>query len=336
MDNRLRGKSTTNSGAATLFMTTPFISIVVETISLRCQRASGSIADGLNDALKAIEGQTYPAELRECIIVLDREIAESDAAEICRRYATAKFISALASNYFAAKNVGAAAAAGSVVAFVDGDCVPAPDWLEKLSSAFGPEVAAVGGRSQYAGTSWEARTFSIPDFGYVLAENGGVASGISLSNVAFCREVLLSHPLETRIRRDGGCYLLFHQLRAEGARIVHEPRALTYHGLDFRGLGFARKHFNRGYDGVAVYELDDRLVLRGTIWLQRLGAVGLVGITVRRIARDWMRVLRHRRQIGVPLLALPYFYVVAVVTRTIEMVGGLMALAAKKRPRWEM
>ena len=239
-----------------------------------------------------------------------------------------KFVKSPASNYFAAKNAGAAAAAGDIVALLDADCVPADDWLEALLAPFEPGVAAVGGRTRYAGGSWAARTFSVPDFAYVLAGAEGSASGFVINNVAFRREVLLAHPFESRIRRDGGCYLLFHQLRAEGARVLIEPRAVVEHAPDVGGLGFARKHFKRGYDGVAVYRLDARGVLRGTRLLRRLGPAALLPITGRRIVADWLRLLRHRRQIGIPSLAVPYFGAVAVVTRFVELAGGLAAFVS--------
>jgi glycosyltransferase involved in cell wall biosynthesis len=314
-------------------MTRPLVSVVIETITARFDCAAGSLADSLAGTLDALDRQTYPQALIERIIVLDREVAEADAAEVCRRYPSVKFVSSLASNYFAAKNAGAAAAAGDIVALTDGDCVPVPDWVEALLAPLEPGVAAVAGRTRYGGKSWTARTFSIPNFAYNLAEENGAASGFNINNVAFRREVLLAYPFEARIRRDGGCYLLFHQLRADGACILYEPRAAVAHGLDIRGFGIARKLFNRGYDGVSVYRLDERGVLRGTRLFRRLGAAGLVAITCRRIVVDWLRMLRHRRQIGIPLVALPYFGAVAVMTRLIELAGGLKAVVASGSSR---
>jgi len=44
-------------------------------------------------------------------------------------------------------------------------------------------------------------------------------------------------------------------------------------------------------------------------------------------------MLRHRRQIGIPLVALPYFGAVAVMTRLIELAGGLKAVVASGSSR---
>ena len=269
----------------------------------------------------------------EPIVVLDAQVTDADALEIRRRYPSVTFVTSPTSNYFAAKNVGASVATGDIIALLDGDCVPTPGWLEALSARFEPGVAAVGGSTRYTGNSWAAWTFSIPDFAYIQAEEKGGASGLNLSNVALRREVLLAHPLNTRIPRDGGCYLLFHQLRAHGARVLNEPRAVVAHGLDIRGLGFVRKHFNRGYDGVTVYRLDDRAVLRGTRLFRRLGALALVMITGRRIVIDWLRLLRHHHQMGISAVALPYFGAVALGTRLIELTGGLTAMVSRGASR---
>lgn len=314
-------------------MTKPLVTVVVETITARFDCASGSLADDLAGPLGALDRQTYPQDLIERVVVLDEGVGAAEADGLRRRYPSAKFVSSPASNYFAAKNAGAEAAAGEVVALLDGDCVPAPDWLETLVAPLDSGAAAVGGRTRYTGGSWAARTFSVPDFAYVLTEKTGEASGFNINNVAFRRELLLRYPFDARIPRNGGCYFLFHQLRAGGQRVVYEPRAVVAHGLDIRGLGFVRKHFDRGYDGVTVYRLDEGAVLRGTRLFRRLGAAGLVAITGRRILVDWLRMLRHRRQIGLSPLALPFYGAVAAGTRLVELAGGLKAVVAPKSPR---
>jgi mycofactocin system glycosyltransferase len=54
----------------------------------------------------------------------------------------------------AARNLGAGAAGGDVLAFLDSDCAAEPDWLEALLPEFAdPAVAAVGGRVRAAGQS---------------------------------------------------------------------------------------------------------------------------------------------------------------------------------------
>ena len=310
-------------------MNEPLVSVVIETVTSRFDATGGALADELGKTLDAVKRQSWPAARMETIVVLDDQFDAEVAAEVARRHPWVRFASARATNYFAAKNAGAAAANGELVALVDGDCAPAPDWLERLVAALTPEVAAVAGGTRYEGESLLARTFTVPDFAHILDEGKRGVSGFNLNNLLFRREVFVSHPLEERIARNGGCYLLFHQLRAEGIRVAYEPRAMVTHGLDIHGFGFARKHFDRGRDTVTVYRLDTRPVLRSTPLFRRAGALALFPLYARRIVLDWLRMTRYRAQIPIRALALPYYFAVIAMTRLIELAG---ALAAMTRP----
>ena len=230
-------------------------------------------------------------------------------------------------SYFAGKNAGARAARGAIVALLDSDCEPVPEWLSMLTAPFADAgVSAVAGCTRYTGTSFHAWTFAVPDFSIVVGDKSGEASAFHLNNSAFRRETLLTHPLDARIRRDGGCVLLYHELRAAGARIMYAPQARVFHGLDFAQRGLLKKHFNRGFDGVTVYRADERAVLRGTRLFRRFGALALIAFAGRRILVDWLRLIRNYDQMGISPVTIPYFAAVSVATRLIALTGGLTAV----------
>lgn len=306
-------------------MTLPLVSVVLETVTPQTSVAGGRLADRLAGPLAALAAQTFPQERIEPIVVVGGEVPAAERDEIVRRWPRVVVATSLPDNYFDAKNQGAAAGAGEIVTFLDGDCTPEPDWLERLIDRFEPGVTVVAGRVRYAGGSFLACTLSVPDFGYILAENDGRASGFNLGNVAFRREEFLANPLDSRIVRNGGCYNLFHQLKAKGARIVYEPAARVAHALDFEGLGFFKKHWARGHEGLKVYRLDEEGVFRGTAWYRRLGPLALAALTGRRILVDWARLARHRRQIGVPLPALPLYAALGASLRLTELAGSIAA-----------
>jgi cellulose synthase/poly-beta-1,6-N-acetylglucosamine synthase-like glycosyltransferase len=308
-------------------MNCPFVSIIIETIT-REDYAERSLADDLQPTLDAIARQTYPAELIETIIVVDPDLNRRESDEVIRRYPSARIICSAQRNYFAAKNAGAKAARGAIVALIDGDCVPETDWLMTLTAPFADgNVSAVAGATRYTGGSLGAWTWSVPDFSVVVGDASGAASAVNLNNCAIRREVLLANPLDTRIRRDGGCFLLYHQLRAAGARIVYAPRARVHHGLDFDKKGFVKKHFNRGFDGVNVYRADDRAVLRGTRLFRRFGALALIAFVPRRVVIDWLRLIRNYDQMGISPLTIPYFAAVSAAARLVALAGALTAAA---------
>jgi glycosyltransferase involved in cell wall biosynthesis len=302
------------------------VSVAVETITAR-EDPKATLAADVGPTLDALAKQSVAPD--EVLVVVDENVKQSAVDEIRRRYPHVKIVTS-EPNYFAAKNAGAAAATGDTVALLDSDCVPAPDWLELLLARLTPGVDAVAGRTRYTGRSLFARTLSVPDFAFVLEQESGTSTGMNINNVVFRREVLLRHPFDARIRRNGGCYFLFNQLRAAGSRMLYEPRAATQHGFA-SGPVLLRKHFDRGYDGVTVYRLDDGGVLRGTRWVRRFGALALVGITARRVVVDWIRMARHRRQIGISAAALPYYCAVVIVTRSLELAGGFTAIVSPRR-----
>lgn len=307
----------------------PRVSVVIETITARNDASTGSLVTDLAPTLKGLAKQTYPQDLIETIVVIDAELPQSIANEVRMLYPSIELVSARQSNYFAAKNAGAQASTNEIIVLLDSDCVPRPDWMENLVSRLDDGVAVVAGKTRYSGPWLRAKTYSIPSFAIVAADEGDGATGYNINNVAYRREVLLAHPFDERIRRNGGCYLQFNQLRADGLRVLYEPRAEVAHALG--NVSYVRKHFERGYDGVNVYRYDDRAVLRGTTLFRRFGALALLPITVRRIVGDWVRLVRTRSQVGIPLVAFPYFALVSISTRTIELAGGLMAVASPRR-----
>lgn len=311
----------------------PLVSVVIETVTARYDvKSSASMVDDLAPTLLGLRGQTYPADLIEAIVVLDPDVPAAAAEAVRRRFRFARLVFSPVKNYYAAKNAGAQAAGGSVIALLDGDCEPDAAWVERLVSSLGPDDAAVCGRTRYAAVTPLAKTLAVPGLGYVLGDASGAATGFNLNNVAFRREVLLEYPLDTRLRRNGGCYFLYYQLRAAGERVAYEDRAVVVRAVtDIRGMRFMRKHFARGTDGVSVYRLDDDGVLRGSRLFRRFGVPALVAITARRIALDWVRLARHRRQIGISAPSVPYFCMVAVAIRLIELAGMVAAAVTPDR-----
>jgi GT2 family glycosyltransferase len=96
----------------------------------------------LRACLEGILSLRYPNY--EVIVVSDG--STDGSAEIAREYHGVMVIETINRGLSAARNTGVEAATGEIVAFLDDDAVPDPDWLRHLASAFasGP-YAAVGG-----------------------------------------------------------------------------------------------------------------------------------------------------------------------------------------------
>ncbi len=102
--------------------------------------------DTLPMTVRAIQAQTWP----DWELVLVPQGSDSALQAACAQAAVDPRVSVVHLNskgLSAARNAGAMAASGAIIAFTDDDCEPAPDWLSTLACAFqaGGHVGLVGG-----------------------------------------------------------------------------------------------------------------------------------------------------------------------------------------------
>ena len=155
-----------------------------------------------------------PEALVRCLMGLDQLdypafeiVVVADAAGIARLSPWDGRIKQVAfdeENISAARNLGIRAAAGEIVAFVDDDAVPEPDWLARLAGGFvNDEVVAAGGyvigRNGFS-YQWQARAAAADattaplevtgDGPHLMHGKPGQAIKTEGTNMAFRREVL--------------------------------------------------------------------------------------------------------------------------------------------------
>ncbi len=100
-----------------------------------------ALARGL-EALRLQQGMSQPPE----IIVVDNGSRELPT-EICSRFENVLLLSQPIPGPGPARNMGVAASHGDILAFVDADCVAAPDWLATIEQHFAaaPDATVLGG-----------------------------------------------------------------------------------------------------------------------------------------------------------------------------------------------
>jgi len=87
-------------------------------------------APGLAACLESLARQTWPRDRLE-VLVVDNGAPGGAAVAAASGGPGVRLLRETAEGSYAARNRGVREAAGSVVAFTDADCLPAPDWVER-------------------------------------------------------------------------------------------------------------------------------------------------------------------------------------------------------------
>lgn len=236
-------------------MTTIFrISVVISTYTLDRWHI-------LNEAVSALHEQTHRPH--QVLVVVDHQpaVLERAAADL---EGVVALPSAEPPGLAGCRNTGAREANGSIVAFIDDDAVPAPDWLEQLAAPYEDEgVVAVGGDVI---PSWSASppSWFPPEFNWVvgcsyrgLPETRAQVRNLIGANMSFRREVFEQLQFFSGLghangRSLGGEETDFCIRLAEvfpGRSIVYEPEARVRHHVPANRARFGyflRRCYNEG------------------------------------------------------------------------------------------
>ncbi len=175
------------------------------------------------------------------------------------------------------RNRGVAAARGELIAFLDGDCAPQPDWLERLIAPFADEkVGAVVGRVDdpparnlyeltFKGTH---RVFGAADANRLIAGNMAVRRA-ELLEIGLDEDRALPQPRragrpDTTVSGRGDEEGLYLRLKAAGWRVAAAHDAGVLHLHHFGARTFFRQAWRGGRSAARLvykYRLPQRLDL---------------------------------------------------------------------------
>ncbi len=121
-------------------------------------------ADLLEDTLRGLTGLRYPAFE---VVVVNGPSTDATSDVLARWRGRIKIVGCPVPNLAVSRNLGIEAAAGDVVAFIDDDAVPHPDWLTELCYFYAdPRVGGAGGFTlDHTGVRFQARKTVCDRFG---------------------------------------------------------------------------------------------------------------------------------------------------------------------------
>ena len=217
----------------------PVVSVVVPTRDRPVQLAG---------CLAALEAQT--SRSYEVVVVDDASAAADAVGAVVARAPHARLVRSGGRGPAAARNLGAAAARGSILCFTDDDCRPAPGWIEALAAGVDDRTAVAGPtRNGRPGDPFAAASQAITNH---LArasldpatQNLGFAPTSNLACSAALHRTLRfdeRFPLAAGEDRDWCA-----RLTATGAVLRYEPNAPVAHHQDLSWRRFWRQQERYG------------------------------------------------------------------------------------------
>ena len=219
-----------------------------------CYNAGKFLDESLEGALR----QTYPIDE---IIVVDDGSTDDTAAKALKH--NVRIISHDGNKGLgAARNTALANINSEFVASLDADCVPSPDWLERLMKNFTNErIAGVGGKLVERNTSSLADRWRAV---YMRQHWGDSWNGIPRflfgSNNVFRKDALLKAGMYNTAHREGGeDYDISLRLKAKGYSLIYEPAARAEHIRTDTLRSVLRTHWRWTFFGTTDKRVPDNL-----------------------------------------------------------------------------
>jgi hypothetical protein len=214
------------------------------------------------------------------------------------------------------------------VVFLDGDCVPAPGWLQAAVDALKsqPQCAAASGRTEYADNGFTSRVLTTLSRSFVDPGGPGPTNFISGNNAIYRRDAFLAHPLAS-LARPFAARLQSEEMRRAGAKLYFEPRMRVTHR--FEGWPMERRiRRSVGYATIRLRQLDPRMP---HAWMLRLGVLSIPLILGARTVDSFWDCVRAGPSYGLRWFELPAAFVTAVAVHLLE-IRGMLEAFAEARP----
>lgn len=298
---------------------TPTVSVIIVS-DYELDPATKSWRDA-SVALDAIAAQDFSGPV-ELIVVESKRFRDHVPAELRSRLPGARWHFIEASGSSALINEGIRLAGAPLVAHLDADVAPAPDWLRTLTGVLRarPEVAIAIAKTVYPGTGLLQRCLQLLDRSYIHPGASGLTPDVGTDNYVARREALLASPIS-----DGAPFLqmdaIQHELQRAGQRIYFADGTRVLHA--FGGWRFERDlGRNRGFCTIRRRQNDRSLPLGR--WV-RLGYASIPLYLAVHTIRQWRLALLRHRHYAVRWYEVPVACALSVALLEAELLGMIDA-----------
>jgi hypothetical protein len=300
-------------------MSSTEVAVIVESFN----EGEHSSVDRLASALEAAQRATQ--ERGDARVLLADGGGNPAVAELLtERFPGVERVDPGVCDYDEAKRAAANAAGARVVAYLDGDCVPADGWLDALvAPVLAGDAVATAGFTVYEG-GWLAKVLSVMDFGFLLPRRVHPLGCYASNNAAFAADVLEQVPApegEMRCR----CYAHAQLLERRGTPVQLAPDAFVRH----EHVPLVDERLRRGWDQVAAARQDP--ALREARWL-RLGLLATPLFWFDGVRWDTRRMLRSGADAGLGAVSRVAALPLMAAIRLIDAVGIVAALRGRRVP----
>jgi GT2 family glycosyltransferase len=201
-------------------------------------------------------------------IVVDDGSDDGTADHVAEHFPWVKLLRLDPCGLSAARNAGAAAATGEILAFTDDDCAPDHEWLARLGRVFADgSFAAAGGPNlpPRPRTWWEAVVCAAPGAPSHVMLDDEEAEHLPGCNLAVTKEAFDAiSGFDPRFRTAGDDVDFCWRLRAAGYRLGFAPGAFVWHWRRPSIRAFLRQQIGYGAaEKLLIAKYPDRFTKRG-------------------------------------------------------------------------
>jgi cellulose synthase/poly-beta-1,6-N-acetylglucosamine synthase-like glycosyltransferase len=211
--------------------------------------------------LEAIQRQTFKGRVE--VIVVD-DGSRDETAAVVSAFQGTKLLSQPNRGPAAARNNGARAASGEILLFTDDDCVPQPDWIDRMLGPFkNPMVVAAKGAYLTRQKELVARFVQAEyEDKFARMAKHEFIDFIDTYSAAFRRDVFLKYngydiSFPTACAED---VELSYRMHRDGLLMAFVPAAQVYHTHPNKLLAYIRKKYKFAYWRVYALALNPHMI----------------------------------------------------------------------------